>query len=484
MFEWPDWFSITPYSAIDLAVFVVCCSLTGAFYLVFWKIGRRRVDLLFSTCLLFLSVMAFGFFIEDNTESPLVAFRWARINYAMLALFSACFVHFCSELINDRRPSAKRTILGVYLCNLIVVAIIFSPYCYRVRTAPILPRSWTNISPAFPDATIVQAIFGAYFLLLTAFTLLKLRAAIVSQRIEPALVPRIKLLIAGLCTMGALLVLDFTLYAVASICTVSFGLIGFLAVCFPAALALGEQIVHTQRLREALSKYVSPQVTREIMERGLLLEGRECEVTALFADIRDFTRLAQELGPKQTTLFLSDYLNRMTDVIFRHHGMLIQTVGDGILAVFGAAGSPAEHELGAVRAALDMLAAVEDINRSALAEALPAPLRIGIGLHSGRAVVGNVGGKDHVDYRVTGSVVNIASRVERHTKTAGEALLVSHVTHAEVAAYVDAEPAGEAPIRGDDWTIPVFAVRGLKTAEYAVEVPDSSADSGWPKAVS
>lgn len=483
MFDWSSWFSITPYSAIDLAVFVVCSSLTVAFYFVYWKVSRRRMDLLFAGCLLMISIMAFGFFLEDNTESALVAFRWARINYATLAIFSACFADFCSELVNDRQPGTRRAILAVYVCNLVIVGFIFSPYCYQVRTAPIEPRSWTNTSPAFPDATVLQAAIAGYYLLLTGFTLWKLRAGIKSGRIEPAQVPRIKLLMAGICLMVSMLGLDFTLYAVASICTVSFGLIGFLGVCLPAALAVGEQVIHNRRLREALSKYVSPQVTEEILNRGLLLEGRECEVTALFADIRDFTRITQELGPKRTTQFLGDYLNRMTAVVFRHHGMLIQTVGDGILAVFGTAGSPADHEWGAVRAALAMLECVDDINAAKGDTAPSFPLRIGIGLHSGRVVVGNVGGKNHVDYRVTGSVVNVASRVERFTKVAGEPLLVSEATHAKIAPLLRSEPAGRAPILGQDWTIPVFAVRGL----VAHEPTDGSAPlagSRSPTAVS
>ncbi len=470
MFVWSEWFSITPYSVIDLLVFATCFPLTAAFYFVYWRLGRRRVDVIFSHCLLCITVIAFGFFVEDNTESPRVALRWAQINFSMVGLFCGLFVHFVFEFLNDRSRAGKRLIRIAYALSLIVVVVTYTPYFYRIRAEPLGRRSWTNVSPTFPEVGWAQIVGVVILIVLTATALRKLHRALSSSLLETKQRRHAKLVFSGACLLAGLLVFDFTLYATTSICTVSFTLLGMLAFCLPAAVVLAEQVVGHNRLKDALSKYVSPQVTDEILSRGLLLESRECEASVLFADIRDFTSIAQELGPKDSTRFLSDYLNKTTAVIFQHRGMLVQTVGDGLFAVFGANGSSTQHELDAIQAGLGLVTALEEFNqerRAAKGDRSPW-VRVGIGIHSGRVVLGNVGGANHVDYRVTGCVVNIASRVEQYTKVARHPVLVTQATYAKIKPFVSAQRAGEAPIRSD-WSIPVYAVLGLNGREPLAE---------------
>jgi class 3 adenylate cyclase len=109
--------------------------------------------------------------------------------------------------------------------------------------------------------------------------------------------------------------------------------------------------------------------------------------------------------------------------------------------------------------------ALAEVNRERSDAGETQPVQVGIGIHSGPVMIGNVGGKDHVDYRVTGSVVNVASRVEQHTKVVGHPILVTQTTYAKIKAFVSARPAGEAPVRKGDWSVPVLAVIGLNGRE-------------------
>lgn len=466
---WSDWFSITPYSFIDLAVLVICFGLAAGFYFIYYKLGRRWVDLIFANCLACITVIALGFFTEDNTESPLVALRWARINYAMAAFFSASLLHFVFEFLKDRSRMSKIITLAAYGISVIAAAATYSGAFYQIHAQPLSPRSWANVSPGFPQVGLAQNGFTGLLLLLAGYALYKLHAALSKNLVEPRSVRRTKLLFHGVGALALFFALDYTLYALTSVCTVALSLLGFLAFCLPAAAALGEEVIHNRRLKEALSKYVSPHVTNEILTKGLLFESRECEVTVLFADIRDFTSITHELGPKGITSFLNRYLTLMTEVIFRHEGMLIQTVGDGLLAVFGAAGAGRGHELAAVRAALDMVAALEELNLTAAEGGKANLVRIGIGLHSGLVVIGNVGGEKHVDYRVTGDTVNIAARVEQYSKVVGQPLLVTATTYAKIQGVVLAKSVGEAPVKPGETSVPVLAISGLRAADPTVE---------------
>ena len=216
-----------------------------------------------------------------------------------------------------------------------------------------------------------------------------------------------------------------------------------------------------RRVRDALSRYLSPQVADAVLKRGLNAVGERRHVTVLFLDIRDFTELAERLEPEEVVKLLNTYLARMAAIVFEHGGTLDKFIGDGLMAVFGAPLSGGRDEEMAVRASLEMRQAVGELND---ARAPDVPIRIGIGIHSGEAVIGDIGSPQRRDYTAVGRTVNIASRVEELTKELAADILVTRDTLDRVVPGVNAKAVDPARLRGISATVPTFLVEGLDAA--------------------
>jgi adenylate cyclase len=184
------------------------------------------------------------------------------------------------------------------------------------------------------------------------------------------------------------------------------------------------------RVRRSLERYVSRDVVRELLDSGndLLtqLGGSRKDVAVLFADLRGFTALAEQAEPAQLVADLNEYLAGMVEIVFRHRGTLDKFIGDAVMAVWGTveSGGRREDAVRTVRAALDMLAAVARLRAQWAVRGAPA-LRLGIGIHHGPAIFGNIGSELKMEPTVIGDTVNLASRLESLTKRYGVELLVS-----------------------------------------------------------
>ena len=231
-------------------------------------------------------------------------------------------------------------------------------------------------------------------------------------------------------------------------------------MCAPAAVSLGEQIVQRERLKNALSSYVAPHVSAAIIEEGLHLGGDTRDVSVMFADIRGFTELSNRMEPQELVRLLNRYFAAMAAAIFRHGGMLNKTIGDGLLAVFGAPQALDNHALAALRAAWDMRLALDDVNAHSAAHGV-GPVRIGIGIHTGDVVIGNIGNQDHVDYTVIGDVVNVAAHVEQHTKKVRRAILLTRATYNRAGDEALVEAVEEVRMGAGDRSIGVVALNGF-----------------------
>jgi adenylate cyclase len=175
-----------------------------------------------------------------------------------------------------------------------------------------------------------------------------------------------------------------------------------------------------ERLRMAFGSYVDPEVAERVLEEGELLEGQEREVTVMFVDLCDFTARAEASTPRETVAFLNEFFDVVVPCVLEHGGHANKFLGDGVLAVFGAPERLPDHADRAVRAAKAIAVAV--------GERFRGEVRIGIGISSGPVVVGSVGGGGRLEFSVIGDAVNVAARVQAHTREIGAVVLLTEAT--------------------------------------------------------
>ncbi|SRR5581483_11093373 len=194
--------------------------------------------------------------------------------------------------------------------------------------------------------------------------------------------------------------------------------------------AMTQGLKERERLKLNFARYVSLHVMEGILkaEDVAKLEGERRKITVLFSDIRQFTRLSEGLPPEQVVSLLNEYFGAMLDVIFRYNGTLDKFLGDGIMVEFGAPLDDPEQERHAIITAIEMQK--ELVNLNAKWEKAKKPtIQMGIGIHTGLAIVGNIGSEKRVDYTAVGDTVNVAARIEQTTKMLKKPILISEATH-------------------------------------------------------
>ena len=216
-----------------------------------------------------------------------------------------------------------------------------------------------------------------------------------------------------------------------------------------------------RRLRRLFQRYVSSEVVGRLLEQSerLVLTGERKRITILFSDVRDFTTRSEGLEPEELVGTLNRYLGSMVSVIHGRDGMVDKFIGDAIMAVFGAPAETAEHAVNAVEAALGMHKALVELNRELEAEGIE-PFRIGVGIHTGPAVVGNVGSTERVEYTAIGDTVNTASRIEGLTKRFDADVLVSGETFRELGNRFEGEFLGREHLKGKSGAVEVYRILG------------------------
>ncbi len=182
------------------------------------------------------------------------------------------------------------------------------------------------------------------------------------------------------------------------------------------------------RLREMFGLHVGPKAAEQILARDPGLSGREQIITVMFVDIRSFTARAAASEARRVVQVLNEFLGAMVEAVEAHHtGMVNKFLGDGFIALFGAGVEGGAHADEALQAAKAMLLRLENLNTQLGARG-EAPLAIGIGLHTGPAIVGSIGSPQRLEFTAIGSTVNLASRIEALTKAVGATILLSDAT--------------------------------------------------------
>ena len=227
------------------------------------------------------------------------------------------------------------------------------------------------------------------------------------------------------------------------------------AFFFIAALQeyLRERREREQAIRE-FSRFVNPHVVKELIAHGgLSREGESRQVTLLFSDIRGFTTLSESRTPQEVVSLLNSYFSRQVAVVFRNGGALDKFIGDCIMAIWGAPLDDAKHAEHAIQCALEMADAL-DAFRKDLGDA-DADFDVGIGIHSGPAVVGLIGSEQRREYTAIGDTVNLASRVEGLTKGVAR-ILVSEDTMRLCPDAFDFVPRGLYKVKGRTQDVALF----------------------------
>lgn len=232
--------------------------------------------------------------------------------------------------------------------------------------------------------------------------------------------------------------------------------------------AMADGLQEREFLRETFGRYVSPSVAESILEdHEVTLGGELREVTVLFSDLRGYSTITERAEPGEVVRLLNDYFGAMNEVIEAHEGVVIEFLGDGILAVFNAPAPVEGHAVRGVEAALAMRQRLRDLNRR-WEEAGHAHLwrDVGlehlvarVGLHTGTVVAGNLGSADRMKYAVIGDNVNIAARLEQLNKELGTTILLSEAVKARLPeARFPLHPKGASKVKGRGDPIDVYAL--------------------------
>jgi adenylate cyclase len=253
----------------------------------------------------------------------------------------------------------------------------------------------------------------------------------------------------------------------------------FFAFFFSLSFRVLTEEAEKRRIRATFSRYMAPDIVKEIIDNPDLadLGGNDREVALLFSDIRNYSTISEKLDPHQTVEFLNRYLTEVSDIIMRNGGFVDKFMGDGVMSIFGA---PVKREnpcADAVRSALEMVELLVD-RMDGIVSGLPVPhFRVGIGIHYGHVIMGNVGSARRMDYTCIGDVVNVASRLETETKHFGTAILISDDVQEKIGDEFILELLGETMVKGRTAPVKVYKVlheRGLEMTDITQFLPGGS----------
>jgi len=209
--------------------------------------------------------------------------------------------------------------------------------------------------------------------------------------------------------------------------------------------------------RRLFRTFATKEVAEELLKTGFSLGGNYVEGSAMFADIRSFTTIAESQPPAETIEMLNNYFALMMEAINDHGGTVNQMVGDGLMAIFGAPVSHVEHRERAVRAALEMMDMLAVFNREQTSQD-KIPIQIGIGIASGKMIAGYTGTQHRAVYTCIGDTVNLASRIEDYTKQAGKPILISEDTKKGLPEAIKTEFLGSVTFKGKHQAVGIYSV--------------------------
>lgn len=227
-----------------------------------------------------------------------------------------------------------------------------------------------------------------------------------------------------------------------------------------------------EKIQNAMGKYISQDVMQKVVKNidHLALGGKRANVTVLFADIRGFTSMSENMSAEEVSIILNEYFTEIEPIITKYNGVINKFIGDAVMAIFGEPIQDKNHALNAVKCANEMLEKVDELQKKWLAEGKPK-IEIGVGINTGEAFVGNIGSETRLEYTVIGDMVNLASRIESYNKVYKTRFLISSTTYEKVRDIADVIKISEVSIRGKSKKLNIYEVLRLVGGKYPI-TPD------------
>lgn len=226
---------------------------------------------------------------------------------------------------------------------------------------------------------------------------------------------------------------------------------------------LQQKMAEQEKTLRLFRRYVPAQIVQKTLEEtgNSIFEGVETSVAVLFCDIRGFTQMSEKLPPATIVSLLNDYYAIMTESVNRHLGYVCQFVGDEIFAAFGAPVSTNNNEENAVFCGIEMIERLKELNIK-YKDKVNREIVVGIGVHAGMAITGNVGSEDHMNYAVTGATVNTGRRIEMLTKESPNAILISEAVYQKTKHTIEVKSFASLEIPGRPDPVPIHELLGRK----------------------
>ena len=237
--------------------------------------------------------------------------------------------------------------------------------------------------------------------------------------------------------------------------------------------ALNNQLeLRNKLLSETFGRFLSDEIVRQLLETpdGLALGGKKRELTVMMSDLRGFTAMSERMPAHDLLSMLNHYLGEMTEIIQKNGGTIIEFIGDGIMAIFGAPAPSEVHATQAVVAAVEMESRMKEINRWNEAHGYP-DLLMGIGINTGEVIVGNIGSEKRTKYGVTGANVNLCGRIESYT--VGGQVLIAPTTREKIGVPLTVASEMEVMPKGVKAPIVLSRITGVGEP-YCVSCPDGT----------
>jgi adenylate cyclase len=404
------------------------------------------------------STFAFGK-LRIPVHDDAMTIRWNTLNYReykLAALVAAALMHddpsapippSMQAMENDLR--GKIVIIGYVAAGLM-----------DLRPNPLDPQSPGMNLHANAIDNLLNASFAREAPLPIELPILILAAALLGAALNPIRSQFVSVLVA-IIAVAAALAIAFGAQA-GGILLHGVGASSALALTYvtiTVAKLLREQ-EQTAMLTRTFGRYVSPQILDHILAHPerVHLGGERRDLTILFSDIRGFTSISEAAEPEEVVEMLNEYLTRMVEILLAHGGTLDKFIGDAVMGFWNAPAADPEHARHAVACAVAMIEETARIRERWIPEG-KAAIRIGVGINSGEAVVGNIGAEQVFGYTVIGDAVNLASRLESKNKDYATEIIISEFTKERIGDEFPLVYLDEVKVKGKENAVKIFQVK-------------------------